>query len=104
MLPESRLAACQHQLPQALGPASFLSAPMNRTEGPKHWAAWAPWNQGGSLRASARAGSSERGRESSAMENPVWAAYNWADVVALERQLGNTAIRGGIFPLPLPAS
>lgn len=52
----------------------------------------------------ARVGPSERGRESSAMENPVWAAYNWADVVALERQLGNTAIRGGIFPLPLPAS
>lgn len=51
-----------------------------------------------------RTGTSERGKESSAMESPVWAAYNWADVVALEQQSGNTAIRGGIFPLPLPAS
>lgn len=36
MLPEPGWAACQHQLPQSLEPASFLSAPMNRTEGPKH--------------------------------------------------------------------
>lgn len=89
MPPEPGLAACQHQLPQSLEPPSSLQGPSTR-----HWAAWA----------FARAGTSERGRESSAMENPVWAAYNWADVVALERQLGNTAIRGGIFPLPLPAS
>lgn len=89
MPPEPGLAACQHQLPQSLEPPSSLQGPSTQ-----HWAAWA----------FARAGTSERGRESSAMENPVWAAYNWADVVAPERQLGNTAIRGGIFPLPLPAS
>lgn len=70
----------------------------------QHWAVWAPWSQEGSLLAFARAGALEWGRESSAMENPVWAAYNWVDVVGLVRQLGNTAIRGGIFPLPLPAS
>lgn len=51
----------------------------------------------------AKAGAPEPGRESSAIENLVWAACNWVDVVALEQQLGNTAIRGGIFPLPLPA-
>lgn len=49
----------------------------------------------------ARAGTSEQGKESSAMESPVWTAYNRADV---EQQSGNTMIRGGIFPLPLPAS